>query len=357
MKVLCIGDIHIKVSNVPEIDEMTNKLVELATIRKPNFIVLLGDILDRHATINVYCLMRAEKIVLQLSKIAPTFLLVGNHDRPNNSNFLTDEHPFNAMKLWPNTYIIDKVSSYLFTKGTKGQEEKEGNNNNFQNLREGNIPNEDEFRFVFAAYVSPGRLDEALNTIENPYTNVECFFGHQEIMSCKMGAIVSTVGDKWPLENPLLISGHIHDTDMLQPNMIYTGVPLMHSFADRDDKAVSMFTFSKNDENRTVWEQERIDLGLIKKITIYLTPEQIPNYEPPTNKLVKLVIRGDEASIKTVAKLDKISQLKKQGIKVVFKTIQSTEVSTNKFVSKISFRERLMSEIGQEGLTWFNKLF
>lgn len=348
MKVLCIGDIHIKVSNVPEIDEMTNKLVELATVRKPNFIVLLGDVLDRHATINVYCLMRAEKIVLLLSKIAPTFLLVGNHDRPNNSNFLTDEHPFNAMKLWPNTYIIDKVSSYLFTTNR---------DNNFENLREGNIPNEDEFRFVFAAYVSPGRLDEALNTIENPYEKVDCFYGHQEIVNCKMGAIISTVGDKWPLENSLFLSGHIHDADVLQPNMIYIGVPLMHSFADRDDKAVAMFTFSKNNENKTVWEQERIDLGLIKKITIYLTPEQIPNYEPPTDKLVKLVIRGDEAAIKTIAKLDKIAQLKKQGVKVVFKTIQSTEVSANKFVSKISFRERLMSEIGQEGLTWFNKLF
>jgi DNA repair exonuclease SbcCD nuclease subunit len=355
MKVLCIGDIHIKVSNVPEIDEMTNKLVELATARKPNFIVLLGDVLDRHATINVYCLMRAEKIVLLLSKIAPTFLLVGNHDRPNNSNFLTDEHPFNAMKLWPNTYIIDKVSSYLFTKGTGGQEGI--NDNNFQNLREGNIPNEDEFRFVFAAYVSPGRLDEALNTIESPLVNTTCVFSHQEVFLAKLGPIISATGDKWPLENPLMISGHIHDYDLLQPNMIYTGVPLMHSFADRDDKTVSMFTFSKNNKNKVEWNQERIDLGLIKKITIYLTPEQIPNYEPPTDKLVKLVIRGDEASIKTIAKLDKISQLKKQGIKVVFKTIQSTEVSTNKFVSKISFRERLISEIGQEGLIWFNKLF
>ena len=350
MKVLCIGDIHIKVSNVPEIDEMTNKLVKLAQERKPNFIVLLGDILDRHATINVFCLMRAEKIVLSLSQIAPTFLLVGNHDRPNNSSFLTDEHPFNAMKLWPNTYIIDKVSSYLFKDSPIIEDI-------FKNVRSGNIPNEDEFRFVFAAYVSPGRFDEALNTIENPLVNTVCVMGHQEFIGAQMGAIISTAGDKWSLDRPVCFSGHIHDFQVLQPNMIYVGVPLMHSFADRSDKTVSLFTFTKDELNKINWNQERIDLGLIKKITIYMTPEEIVNYEPEKDKLIKLVVRGDEASIKTIAKLDKVLQLKKLGVKVVFKTLQSTEISTNKFVSKISFRDRFLQEISEEGLAWFNKLF
>ena len=84
MKCIAIGDVHIKVSNVLETDEMINKLEALAKDIKPNFIVLLGDVLDRHATINVHCLMRAQNLIFKLSLIAPTFVLIGNHDRPNN---------------------------------------------------------------------------------------------------------------------------------------------------------------------------------------------------------------------------------------------------------------------------------
>lgn len=349
MKVLCIGDIHIKVSNVPEIDEMTVKLVKLVEERRPDFIVLLGDILDRHATINVFCLMRAEKIILSLSRIVPTFLLVGNHDRPNNSNFLTDEHPFNAMKLWPNTYIIDKVSSYLFKQITCDTKTI--------CIRDGNVPDPDEFRFVFSSYVSPGRFDEALNTIENPLLNTTCVMAHQEFHQCKMGAIVSEIGDKWPLDRPVCISGHIHDFDVLQPNIIYTGVPLMHSFGDRNDKAVSLFNFTKDESSKIFWTHERIDLGLIKKVTVYITPEEIVHYEAENDKLVKLVVRGDEASIKSIVKLEKISQLKKQGVKIVFKTIQPNETPVNKFVTKVSFYNRLLQEINSECLAWLNKIF
>jgi len=338
MKVLTVGDIHIKVNNVPEIDEMINKLIELTLKEQPNFVVLLGDILDRHSTIHVSCLMRAEKLVLALSKIVPTFVLVGNHDRPNNSNFLTDEHPFNAMKLWDNTYIVDTTKSYIFSE---------------KSVREDSNALENEYRFVFVPYVPPGRFEEALDKVENP---LDCsgFFAHQEIYMAKMGAIISKEGDKWPLENPLLISGHIHDYDMLQPNMIYTGVPLMHSFGDKPDKTVSMFTFNQNIQEK--WKQERIDLGLIKKVTIYLTPEQLENYSPSKDKLIKLVIKGDEASIKTAAKLDKVQELKKQGVKVVFKTQINDKIS-DKPTLKISFADRLRSEISNSELIWFNKIF
>lgn len=182
MKVLCIGDVHIKISNIPETDEMSKKLVELANKTSPNFIVLLGDVLDRHATINVHCLMRAETLIHSLLFIAPIYVLIGNHDRPNNSNFLTDEHPYNSLKFWPNTYIIDTPIDKTFE------------------LDNG------KYRFLFVPYVMPGRFDEALRKIENPYDkNISAIFAHQEIYLCKMGAIISQVRDKWDTENPLVI--------------------------------------------------------------------------------------------------------------------------------------------------------
>ncbi len=90
VKVLCIGDPHIKVSNMVESEEMIEKLYNIVIEKKPDFIVCLGDVLDRHSNIHVSCLMMAEKMVDKLSSLVPFFLLIGNHDRPNNSNKIGD---------------------------------------------------------------------------------------------------------------------------------------------------------------------------------------------------------------------------------------------------------------------------
>jgi DNA repair exonuclease SbcCD nuclease subunit len=326
VSVLCIGDPHIKVNNMVDSETMIEKLEILAKERRPDFIVCMGDVLDRHSNIHVSCLMMAEKMVERLSQIAPFFLLIGNHDRPNNSNFLTNEHPFNAMKKWPNVYIIDTTFSYTF-------------NNK---------------KFLFVPYVPPGRLEEAIKiSIEADIKSYSLFFVHQELLNCKMGAIISTVGDKWDLENPLLISGHIHEYDLLQPNIVYIGTPFQHTYNEQG-KTVSIFNFEEEK-----WVQERIDLGLKKKVTIYITPQEVYSYIIPEDKLVKLVIRGDEASIKTIAKVHKVQELKKMGVKVVFKTIQ-TEIEEKKtFAQKVSYLERLHSDISKDPICtfWYNKIF
>ena len=252
MKVLCVGDPHFKVNNVPESDVMTEKLVALAKTIKPKIIVVLGDILHRHEKIHVSPLMRAERLIRLLSEISPTYLLIGNHDRPNNSTYMTNEHPFNALKLWSNTHIVDdKVLDHTI----------------------------DGHRFLFLPYVFPGRFDETLGQIE--LNGVSAIFCHQEFYGAKMGAIVSQAGDKWATTNPLVISGHVHDYDQLQPNLIYVGTPMQHGFGDKNDKTVSLFDFDNGGYN-----ESRIDLGLIKRIIVYITPEKIHTYEPPTDKLV-----------------------------------------------------------------------
>jgi DNA repair exonuclease SbcCD nuclease subunit len=330
--VLCIGDPHIKTNNMLDSEIMIEKLVALCKERRPDFIVCMGDVLDRHSNIHVSCLMMAEKMVEQLSQIAPFFLLIGNHDRPNNSNFLTNEHPFNAMKKWPNVHIVDTTTSYTFN----------------------------DKKFLFVPYVPPGRLNEAIKISigEEDIKNYACVFMHQEIFGAKMGAIVSEIGDKWSLENPLAISGHIHDYDLLQPNMVYIGTAVQQTYSESVHKTVSLFTFSSSEKNNS-WTQERIDLGMKKKVTVYITPEEIYNYFPPEDKFVKLVVRGDEASIKTIAKVHKIQELKKMGVKVVFKTVHSEVEERKTFTQKVSYLERLQSEIHKDpfSLFWYKKIF
>ena len=326
LKVICIGDPHFKVSNIQETDEMGKKIIQICKEKNPDFIVVLGDVLHRHETIHVSPLMRAEQFIKDLSEICKTYVLVGNHDRPNNSNYLTDEHPFNALKHWNNTVIADKVVKDIV----------------------------DNKEFLFVPYVPPGKFMDALNTIEHNLEQTTCIFAHQEFYGAKMGAIISEAGDKWDENNPLVISGHIHDYQQIGENVIYTGTAIQHSFGDSSDKAISLFTF----ENKS-WNQERIDLGLIKKVIVYTTPEKVIDYVVPEDKLIKLVIRGDEASIKSMAKLSKIQELKKMGVKIAFKTIYSNNETSKQVKNKLNYKDRLYKEIQFDDrcVKWFHKLF
>lgn len=337
IKVLTIGDPHFKTDNVPEMDQMVTKIIKLVKELLPNFIVVLGDVLHRHEKIHVIPLMRAESFIKQLSEICPTFILIGNHDRPNNSTYMTNEHPFNALKLWPNTYIVDE----------KVMDIKLG-----------------DHRFLFVPYVFPGKFEETLNHpsfgIQN-FKEVTAIFAHQEFYEAKMGAIKSQCGDKWDLSYPLIISGHIHDYDHLQENIIYVGTAIQSSFGDSTGKTVSLFNFPEGCGG-CGWSEDRIDLNLPKKVIIYLDCEDVHTYVPPEDKLVKIVIRGDDAALKSVSKLEVIKQWKKKGIKIAYKSvsnISNTLSDQGRIKLKLRYKDRLYTTIYNDfkQLEWFNKLF
>lgn len=334
IKVLVIGDPHFKTDNIVECEEMTRKLVKLAQSILPTFIVVLGDVLHRHEKIHVIPLMKAEKMIRLLSEIAPTFVLIGNHDRPNNSTYLTDEHPFNALKLWPNTYIVDNSVKQITVNNKK---------------------------FLFLPYVYPGLF---INTLEHPekgvksndnYHDTVAIFCHQEFYGAQMGIIKSQAGDKWPLSNPLAISGHIHDYDRPQENIIYVGTPYQDGYSDNISKTVSLFTFDNSG-----YKEDRIDLGLVKKVLIHLSVNEIHDYQPPTDKMIKIIIKGDDASLKSISKLEKIKEWKKMGIKIAYKAIISSEVEIKKGPTlKLTYKDRLYVTVCKDlsELAWFNKLF
>ena len=87
LKILTIGDPHFKINNVPESDEFTEKLYEKVAEIQPDIVVCLGDVLDRHETMHMIPHMRATTCMKRLSEMTKLYLLIGNHDRPNNSTF------------------------------------------------------------------------------------------------------------------------------------------------------------------------------------------------------------------------------------------------------------------------------
>src|SRR3990167_10502526 len=97
IKCLAIGDPHFQTNNVKDILEFIERVVQVAVENSPDFIIVLGDLLHTHERIHTIPLKLATKLLKKLSKISPTFLIIGNHDLINNQQFLTSNHAFNAL--------------------------------------------------------------------------------------------------------------------------------------------------------------------------------------------------------------------------------------------------------------------
>ncbi len=306
LRVLCIGDPHFTEDIFLELNTFISKILELIDKLKSEpqglkLVVVLGDILDKFEKSHTVAHTQAMKFLYEISIRCQLLVIIGNHDRINNSVFLTDESPFWACHHWPNTLVAD-------------------------------VPLElkiQDFRFIAVPYVFPGRLEEALERIPN-WRQSAAIFGHQEIRNCSLGAIKSEQGDLWPDDYPVLISGHIHEYEKLANNMIYVGTPRMKTFGDHREKTVSLFTFSSvgpdtDSKNKVEYQEQRIDLGLPKKTSIKLTINQVTG--PEGNVFLKLnedltgslkiFVQGTQAELSIGMKHPVIKHLKSLGVKII----------------------------------------
>ena len=232
VSVIAIGDPHFMTKNIPEVELFIEKSLELIESRSPDFIVVLGDLLHEHERIHTITLNKAYGYIDRLRLLAKTFILIGNHDMINNQQFLNDNHWMNGMKEWDNVTVVDVVKSYEI----KGK------------------------TFYFCPYVPPGRFVEALNTSGEGWKECDGIFAHQEFYGCKMGAIESVEGDKWSLEHPNVISGHIHSNQTIQKNVYYPGAAMQHAFGESHKNVIPCMKFGGGK-----YELEEIDLKLPRK--------------------------------------------------------------------------------------------
>lgn len=287
VKILFIGDPHIQVSNLPEVEIFMERMINLATERDPDLIIIAGDLLHTHERLHTLALNKAYEMVNDMRLIAKTYVLVGNHDYIQNQQFLTSNHWMTALKEWENTVIVDEVVSETI----RGE------------------------KFVFVPYVPPGRFEEALNTFGGEWRDASCIFAHQEFAGCKMGAIVSVEGDKWPLTNPQVISGHIHSKQTPQPNIYYSGSAMQHAFGESEKNIIACLTFDNGS-----YSNEEVDLGIPRKRIVYMDVESMEDYSvPDTKDKIKVTLTGSYEQFKALKRTKKYKDLIKGGTKVVFK--------------------------------------
>lgn len=219
--IVAIGDPHIHTKDVEATTLMLQEIVEISKQVRPDAIVVLGDVYHTFERLNVGAETRGNLFLSALNDIAPLVVLVGNHDLRNNKTMFESEdqavHPFIALRKWPNTLVCDVPK--LFKVGT--------------------------CTFCGVPYLPVGSYHDAVKGIDS--TGITAFFSHQEFrgVRTKVGIekSASQVGDVWSPDHRLNISGHYHDAQIVQPNLIYVGTSRQIHWGESEDKAVGVFSF------------------------------------------------------------------------------------------------------------------
>jgi DNA repair exonuclease SbcCD nuclease subunit len=377
---LAIGDPHFSEKHLVVSNKFVDKVLQVAEARRPKFIVVLGDLLDTMNVVKIPPHKLANKFLKGLGLVAPTYLLVGNHDYINETQFLSDNHiytPYQGVEAITNVHIVDKPT--LIHGGW--------------------------FQFVACPYVEPGRFMEALQThpaldtdtpkskkctrqLDSPtksdhpdpidstdhqktpkkspqgdftrgkWSNIDAVFAHQEFLGAKMGAIVSEKGDEWPSNYPPVISGHIHEAQVVTPSRVdipsttlagtkeskpsgvihYTGSAMQHSFSEGHKKGIWLITFRRSSEHhRGSFTHELIPTSLKTKLTLTATVEMAQKYIadkgipastfPPgqdaTSLEIRLLVQDTIEKLESFQKIGGCEHLNDLSIKVVLTPLGS----------------------------------
>jgi len=307
MRVLCIGDQHFQTNNTDEIEKFLFELQKWLENNEVDFIVSMGDLLHQHEKVNVLALKRATDYINMLCRYSDTYIIVGNHDMINSSQFLTTNHWLYPLKT-------------LFNNGGE-------NNGNNKNKKLHIIDNVCEYtiqghRFVFCPYVPDGRFIEALNRVDNWKTS-KCIFGHQTINGAKFGPLIVENTETWESDYPLCVSGHIHGqqliTKITESNLNHTGEfiyvgSIFNSSGDTTKKRLLQLTIEKSSI-----DLKDIHLQLLQKELLKLKGDEMEEFDLSEYKNKKLRIIIDFQTIehwKTFRKTDKYKELISNGIKV-----------------------------------------
>lgn len=326
--ILCIGDVHVQTSNLQQMHILLDRLEEFIVSNQEtiDMVIFMGDILHNHERLHTVPFNFVTEMFDKLRKLKPIYVLVGNHDYINNSQFLTNNHWMNCFKQHHNIHIVDDVLSI----------------------------SKNNYNIVLSPFVPDGRFIEALTTLNKINFNwkqADAIFAHQLLDGAKMGAIVAENIEKWNESYPMLISGHIHDKQKPQSNLYYTGSCIQHAFGERHDKTICLV---KIDTNISLNE---IDLRLPTKQILYYDIDEILNSNTQSSILqtiltpnvqFKITISGDYSQFKQFKKSSFFADVQRNGTKIVFKS-KAIELQNKrnmlKQVDGIEFKDVLLELI------------
>lgn len=257
IKFHAIGDIHISNRHLSLTREALNGCIQLVKKCKDvDLVVIMGDVFDTHDVLRLNHLHTGLNFIQEMSKLRPTAVLVGNHDRIDNKDYMSDIHPYmgvNDIKSKEQTlWIISKPKAVKI----RGH------------------------YVLFMPFLQPGRFIEGINyyistmhkyekllDVKSP-KDFSLIFAHQEFKGAPCGPIESTIGDDWPLDYPMVVSGHIHSRLLLKPNIYYTGSLYPITSSESNDKGV--ITGSYNPATKELSLAQPVRVVMSQKVILHI---------------------------------------------------------------------------------------
>lgn len=301
LDILVVGDLHCRPRFLKDFEKVKEDILKAVDDHKPNFVILLGDSLHTHAQVHTEALNSVHDLVKKLSKKAIVYMLVGNHDYVSNSEFCTENHPFNSFKSLDNVRVVDKPCIYTSL---------------------------EKITMVFCPYVPVGRFSEMIDPIVQN-NSVDLIFAHQEFKGSKFGAVHSENGDVWDHRLPHIISGHIHEYQVLK-NIMYVGTPYMTTFGESEDKGIFLFRLNKTD--KLSLDIKKIVLDVPRKLTTVTDLDNLEAIKEGLNQTDhhRLIVRDTSSRLFTLKKTEIYQNLIKKDVKVVLEPTDTVVVDQNK---------------------------
>jgi hypothetical protein len=204
-----------------------------------------------------------------------------------------------------------------------------------------------DYKFLFVPYVPKNRFLEVLNENNIDFSTISAVFAHQEIAGVHMNTIVSDSTDEWPVDYPPLISGHIHEEQIIGEgsNVYYPGSSMQLSY-EESAKNVWLVTYNADDDSKKL-DIQKYNLGIQTKKQILIDASDFESFDTSRlkNTIVRLKIRGTTDDFKVIRKSKKFKELKNYNVKICYDSISTPK------------EERLLNEgLNLESLNYFSIL-
>ena len=282
-KILVVGDLHFHEGDLILPKLFTSKLAKILGSSSYSCCVLLGDVFHKFKTVDQPALASVTELFHMITECCPLFVLVGNHDYINGSQFLTKHHTLLPFDYWPNVRVIDTPT----------------------------IVKMSNCRLLFVPYVPKGQFLEALEHAGD-WNSVDMIFAHQEFQGCQMGGHVSVDGDCWSPKFPPIISGHAHIKHKVGNNIIYPGTPYDLGYGELGNRCVAELVFS--DDTYTI---NYINTNLPRKKIVRLNVDDVKEWFPEGNDFYKLKVLGSAEEYSSFTGSSHAKDLRIAGVKIV----------------------------------------
>lgn len=107
VRVLVVGDVHVRDDVLSEIEDWANELVDIILKHEVHFLVLLGDTFHYHSRLtmkSIGCI--TDQILVKLARHTNLVMLVGNHERESSNVLLPKLHSFYMLTALQDAFPI-----------------------------------------------------------------------------------------------------------------------------------------------------------------------------------------------------------------------------------------------------------